>query len=157
MATGGAGYRINLDIVSGTDYYGDYEVIAWENDGSPFTDLWSGNGVGASADDVYSVAVGDLDHDGDLDIVSGSASGEDYEVIAWQNDSSPFTGLWVQNDLGASTDSVLTVALGDLDHNGALDIVSGGSSGADYEVIAWRNLGSDCCGYLPLTLKNYAP
>lgn len=46
----------------------------------------AGNGVGASADDVRSVAVGDLDGDGDLDVVSGGVSGEDYEVIAWQND-----------------------------------------------------------------------
>ena len=45
--------------------------------------------MGASMDRVRSVALGDLDHDGDLDIVSVSSRGEDYEVIAWQNDSSP--------------------------------------------------------------------
>lgn len=33
------------------------------------------------------VALGDLDDDGDLEIVSGSLSGEDYEVTAWRNDS----------------------------------------------------------------------
>ena len=57
----------------------------------------AGNDVGASADHVQSVTLGDLDHDGDLDIVSVSSRGEDYEVIAWQNDgstnrSSPFRG-----------------------------------------------------------------
>ncbi len=47
------------------------------------------NDVGASTANVRSVALGDLDDDGDLDVVSGSTSGEDYEAIAWQNDTSP--------------------------------------------------------------------
>ena len=45
--------------------------------------------VGTSADHVQSVTLGDMDHDGDLDIVSGNASHEGPEIIAWQNDSSP--------------------------------------------------------------------
>ena len=51
------------------------------------------------------MALGDLDHDGDLDIVSGSLSGEDYEVIAWQNDGAPFSGTWTQQDVGTSAPS----------------------------------------------------
>ena len=56
--------------------------------------------------------------------------------------------------MGASGGRVRSVALGDLEHHGDLDIVSGSSSAADYEVIAWRNLGSDWWGYVPLALKN---
>ena len=55
-------------------------------------ELALGGAVGASGGRVYSVALGDLD--GDLDIVSGSGSGEDYEVIVRENDGSPFSGLW---------------------------------------------------------------
>lgn len=50
-----------------------------------------------------------------------------------------------------------SVALGDLGHDGDLDTLSGSASGEDYEIIAWRNLGSDWWGYVPLTLKNYTP
>ena len=44
------------------------------------------------------MALGDLDDDGYLEIVSGSLSGEDYEVIAWQNDSSPNRTSQFQGD-----------------------------------------------------------
>jgi hypothetical protein len=133
----------DLDIVSGGWSAGEgYEVIVWENDGSPFTGLWTQNGVGASADFVQSVALGDLDDDGDLDIVSGSWAGEDYEVIVWENDGSPFTGLWTQNDVGVSTDNLEAVALGDLDDDGDLDIVSG----AGKQVKTWENDGSPFTG-----------
>ena len=50
-----------------------------------------------------------------------------------------------------------SVALGDLGHDGDLDTLSGSASGEDYEIIAWRNLGSDWHDYVPLALKNYTP
>ena len=132
----------DLDIVSGSGSGEDFEVIAWQNDGTPFSGLWTPNDVGASVANVLSVALGDLDEDGDLDVVSGSSSGEDCEVIAWRNDGTPFSGTWVQNDVGASTDHVNSVALGDLDGDGDLDIVSGSGLAEDYEVIAWQNTGT---------------
>ncbi len=49
----------------------------------------AGNDAGASADDVRSVALGDLDNDGDRNIVSSSWWDEDYELIVWENDTSP--------------------------------------------------------------------
>ena len=128
-------------------------MIAWQNDGSPFTGTWTQNDVGASTSGVQSVAVGDLDNDGDLDIASGGgALGEGYEVIAWQNDGTPYSGYWTQNDVGA-TQTVWSVAMGDLDKDGDLDIVSGSYNAADYEVMAWQNTGGSA-GY---TVTDTAP
>jgi hypothetical protein len=147
VAVGDLDHDGDLDIVSGGDSAEDYELIAWQNDGTPFSGgTWGQHDVGTSADNVFSVAVGDLDHDGDLDIVSGGGSDEDFEVIAWQNDGSPFSGFWTPNDVGTSADSVYSVALGDLDHDGDLDVASGGGSAEDYEVIAWGNDGTPFSG-----------
>jgi hypothetical protein len=132
----------DLDIVGAIDSGTGYEIFVWQNEGTPFTGTWTSNGVGDSTADVNSVALGDLDNDGDLDIVSGSESEEDYEVIAWQNDGTPFGGTWTQNDVGLTLASLSSVALGDLDNDGDLDIVSGGSVQEDYEVIAWQNNGT---------------
>ena len=129
----------NLDIVAGCGSGQDYEVIVWQNDGTPFDGGWVANNVGASADHVYGVAVGDVDNDGDLDVVSASASGEDYEIIVWENDGTPFSGLWTGYNVGATDDTVWSVALGDLDADGWLDIVAGTGTAEDYEVIAWQN------------------
>ena len=155
MALGDLDHDGDLGVVTGSGSQDDYEVIAWANDGTPFSGLSTQNDVGASTDGVYSVAAGDLDLDGDLDIVTASGSIEDYEVIVWENNGTPFTGLWSQSDVGAVTAWVKSVALGDLDHDGDFDVVSGSHSGAQYELLAWPNRGSDCYCFLPLGKKNY--
>ena len=163
-ATGG---HLDRDPQSGTGPRGGPQNIHWptglEDEATPVTALagWDvtaeelalAGAVGASGGRVYSVALGDLDHDGDLDIVSGSDSGEDYEVIVRENDGSPFSGLWSQHDAGSATDHIYSVALGDLEHDGDLDIVSGSGEAKDYEIIAWLSRTGDCCNYVPLAEK----
>jgi len=142
VAVGDFDHDGNPDIVAGCGSGEDYEVIVWQNDGTPFDGGWVANDVGASADHVYGVAVGDVDNDGDLDVVSASASGEDYEVIVWENDGTPFSGLWTGYNVGATDDTAWSVALGDLDADGWLDVVVGTGTAEDYEVIAWQNDGT---------------
>jgi hypothetical protein len=123
----------DLDIASGGR---DDKVNVWRNDGTPFSDAWNWQEIGSHTSDVESVTVGDLDGDGDLDLVSG---GGDFKVYAWQNDGTPFNDTWNSQEVGSHWWSVAnSVTVGDLDGDGDLDLVSGGS---DDEVNAWQNQG----------------
>jgi hypothetical protein len=102
---------------------------------------------------LHFVALGDLDNDGDPDIVSGSMAGSDSEVVIWENDGTPFSGLWTRNLVGTGGSHLYSVALVDLDMNGDLDVVTGSADMANYEIMAWRN-GLTRSIYVSLILKN---
>ncbi len=126
----------DLDLASG-DFGGN--VYVWQNDGTPFSGVWNGNLAGsAGAVVMTSISSGDVDGDGDPDLVSGNTGGA---VRLWQNDGTPFSGAWSQTVVGSTSGGANAVALGDMDGDGDLDIVSAHSVGATAEVIVWRNDG----------------
>ncbi|MFZ5917183.1 MAG: invasin domain 3-containing protein [Chloroflexota bacterium] len=134
----------DLDLITGSDSHAGYELIAWQNDGTPFQDGWSQQNIG-DLSTVYGIAVGDLDNDGDLDIVSGQDSAP--RLLAWQNDGTPFDGGWTSQSLGSPPTRVESVALGDLDNDDDLDVVTGTGldewvASTNYRVIAWQNDGT---------------
>jgi hypothetical protein len=133
----------DLDLVSGN---GGWEVAVWKNDGTPFNNLWFSRTVGTMNDDVNAVTVGDLDQDGLLDIVSGSLEDPGYEIIAWQNDGTPFNDNWTSQNVADTEDTVFSLNLGDLDNDGDLDLVSGSGQQDDAEVITWWNDGTPFSG-----------
>jgi hypothetical protein len=89
---------------------------------------------------VYSVAVGDLDNDGDLDIVSGSHSNADYEVIVWKNEGGSAGYTVTDSDDGEMSDSETNdVLIIKVEHNGI-------SSDNDLEVEKWSFLFEETDG-----------
>jgi hypothetical protein len=139
---------VDLAIGRASDGSTGYEVTLWQNVlvhrsmpfGSP------GTGAGASTDNVNSVEIGDLDGDGDPDIFSGSQSGEDYELIVWQNDGTPFSGSWTSNDAGTTPGTTNAVALGDLDNDGDLDAAAGSVATTGSELFVLENDGAPFSG-----------
>jgi VCBS repeat protein len=110
----------HLDVVAGN--YGNERNRVYLNDasGDPW-DTVSGNDITATARATAQILVGDVDNDGDLDVVSVDLDLANANQLC-RNDG---TGLvWVGSDI--STDTVLRFEagdLGDVDSDGDLDLV----------------------------------
>ena len=74
----------------------------------------------ATSDPSANVSMGDLDGDGDLDIVLAKGRHEPYVDKVLLNDGK---GHFVTSDLGPTADRTYTAALADLDGDGDLDVV----------------------------------
>jgi hypothetical protein len=128
----------DFDLVSG-DLAGN--VRYYENTGTavaptyaalatnPFnlTDIGAGNNYSA-------VTLKDLDGDGDLDLLAGSKSGDFYYFentlgTLYPNFPGRQTNPFGLTDIGTTTQDYSTAALKDLDHDGDLDLISGGKTG----------------------------
>jgi PKD repeat protein len=136
----------DLDVVAASR---DNAIVIWENDGTPFQGTWPSHMVANNAgSDVFALVAGDLDNDGDIDLVSGQYSSP--YILAWENSGNPFGGAWTSVNLTPDpADSVQALALTDLDNDGDLDLVSGtGEYNASFkegparQVILWENLGT---------------
>lgn len=106
----------DLDIVVPGRYEGD--SVMYLNDGKAgFSDT---RRFGVAADDPTSVAVGDIDGDGDADIVTGNWK---QPHVVYVNDGH---GRFNQSStFGTGKEQTWSIALGDIDLDGDLDVVVG--------------------------------
>ncbi|MFY0683978.1 MAG: VCBS repeat-containing protein [Balneola sp.] len=118
----------DLDLLSASQ---DDNKIAWyENDGAAdpsFTERV----VSTNADNAKSVFAGDVDGDGDLDLMS--ASGVDKKIAWYENDGATDPSF---TERVVSTNSIAAISIfaADVDGDGDLDLLS--ASGGD-DKIAW--------------------
>ena len=122
------------------------DITWWRNavgDGSSWS-LTTIDGAFAGAD---SVAVGDLDGDGSLDVL---ASARDADTLAWYGNTAGDGSTWTQRILDGAFDGPVDAEPGDMDGDGDLDVVAGAMDGDE---LAWfENSTGDGTGWNKITV-----
>jgi hypothetical protein len=139
-----------LDIAAGYEKTTWGYVGVWRNPGTPFGAGWPVS-VTMEAHWVSALADGDLDHDGDADLVSAGFSGGEVAVAWWENDGSPFDAPWTSLRAWATGTGLYDLLLADLTKQGDLDVIVCGQGSSTID--AWLSLWKRIC--LPLILKDY--
>jgi uncharacterized repeat protein (TIGR01451 family) len=127
----------DLDILLTGNITGDTIAKIYENTGSGFSEVYPGSLTGVWSG---SVAWGDYDNDGDLDILLTGYTGSAFVTNIYQNrGSSGFSEVYTGTLPGVSNSSV---AWGDYDNDGDLDILLTGWGGAGAVARIYQNTGS---------------
>ena len=121
------------------DSDGDIDVLAvanigdditwWENTATfSLNPSWTSRDINTAANGAEAVHVGDIDGDGDLDVVA--ALYNDNQVAWYENDGTPSDGGWTHHTVkDYSGNGIEDVFVADIDDDGDLDIISADGSG----------------------------
>ncbi len=110
-------------LITGRDYF--YNLISriYKNNNGTFTDI----NAGLQPVEYGSVAWGDYDNDGDLDILLTGMNYPSYVSIVYRNDGE---GIFTNINAGLTGMLRSSVAWGDYDNDGDLDILLAGADGS---------------------------
>lgn len=111
----------DVDMVAAN---GGTPITLYFNDGDddPFSDMQTVN-LTSDASFVQSIDLGDVDNDGDLDVVAAVISGRN-RLYLNNGSMSPFAGVG-GIDIGADRDETHAIKLADVNDDGHLDVIAG--------------------------------
>ena len=135
------------DVVSASA--GD-NVIRWHQNNGAAAPSFVARTIATGATGAISVTTGDVDGDGDVDVIAALEPLDD--IVWYANDGTPAIGSWFARNIAIGASGVRSVAAGDIDCDGDVDVVS-----ADYDagrVRLWRNNGANPPSW---TVMNISP
>ena len=116
-----------------------HQVAWYENVGQPgFGTNWIKHSIAASFPQGFEAVAGDLDGDGDQDVVATAWSPDGR--IAWFENTGDPKDAWQQHVIKPRWSNAVTVIVADLDNDGRLDVAASAERGAN-ELRWWRNGG----------------
>jgi predicted nucleotidyltransferase len=125
----------DLDLALAGDAGAGLVTRVYRNDGAgAFTDV----GAGLPGVSFGSVAWGDYDNDGDLDLALAGDTGAGLITRVYRNDGA---GAFADAGAGLPGVSSGSVAWGDYDNDGDLDLLLTGDTGAGYLARVYQNVG----------------
>ena len=97
--------------------------VAWWANGGGLTPTFTPTDITASLTNAYSIAVHDMDRDGDLDVVAGTASPAfDSGSVLWFDSDGSYPPVFTERAI-TSGGAVQSVSVGDVDNDGDGDIL----------------------------------
>jgi hypothetical protein len=151
---GNAGERTSYtltDLTPGATYYWSVQAVdagfagsAFSSSENIFTVVFNGIGAGLPAVDHGSSAWGDYDSDGDLDILITGFDGSDNIAEIWKNKGDGTFEEDTTADVNLTGVGNSSVAWGDYDSDGDLDILLTGDTGSDSPIVRiYENANDD--------------
>ena len=102
--------------------------------------------VTADAHPTYCVALGDMDGDGDCDLIAGTYNDAVNRLYLNNGTSDPFNGV-TGSDITGDAHDTTSVALGDVDGDGDLDLVAGNAAGVYLRGTPWLVWRAPVCDH----------
>ncbi|WP_339611783.1 T9SS type A sorting domain-containing protein [uncultured Planktosalinus sp.] len=123
-----------LDIIVSASAASDRSITWYRNLGNG--SFSTGNVVITNFSNGFGIAVGDINGNGNLDIVSGTPN---FQIMAWFENMDGEGNFSEPEEIGSEGIAVLNMHLIDIDDDGDLDLV-GSSSGENHIFAWWENL-----------------
>ncbi len=105
-----------------SEWYGLNRMEWYENpapEGDPATDPWKLHVIGSPR--AHDIDVGDIDGDGEMEMVTRSQGKEGGEILIWKRNGESWVHRAIECPLGEG------LVLGDIDNDGKLEMIIGGS------------------------------